>query len=73
MFRSRAERIVNLMSAILVLIGGLYVLIFMPVNLPIGVRIVFGFLLLVYFVWRLRYYKKKIKENENDTKSLLHG
>ncbi len=73
MFRSRAERIVNLMSAILVLIGGLYVLIFMPVNLPIGVRIAVGFLLLVYFVWRLRYYKKKIKENENDTKSLLHG
>ncbi len=66
MIRSRTDRILNFVSSTLVLLAGFYVIIFLPIRLSILVRIIIGFLLIIYFLWRIRYaYGGKIKAEED--------
>jgi uncharacterized membrane protein HdeD (DUF308 family) len=63
----RPEKIVNLLSAILVLIAGFYVIFFMPITLSPAAKVIIGLLLLVYFSFRMRYFKKKYGNNKSRT------
>jgi len=60
-----------------VLLAGFYVLIFLPLRLPGLVRVIIGFLLVIYFLWRIKYaYGSKMKtenilgRNDSDNKPL---
>ncbi len=53
---SRPVGIVNLLSAVIVLVAGFYVLIFLPLPFSGGGRLIVGALLVVYFLWRLKYF-----------------
>jgi hypothetical protein len=64
MLKSPAEKILNLSTAILVLVAGLYIIIFLPVSLSLPVRIVMGILLLLYFSWRINYYVRQTRSRE---------
>jgi len=64
MIKSRAEKIVNLLSAFLVLLVGLYVLLFVPLNWSAPIRIIIGALLVFYFLGRLQYYRRKTRDTE---------
>jgi len=65
MIRSRTDRILNTVSSTLVLLAGFYVIIFMPLRLPGLVRVIIGFLLVIYFLWRIRYaYRSKTKTED---------
>jgi len=65
MIRSRTDRILNMVSSTLVLLAGFYVVIFMPLRLPGIVRVIIGVLLVVYFLWRIKYaYGSKIKTED---------
>lgn len=55
----RPEKIINIISALLVLVGGFYVIIFMPIQISPVIRVLIGFLLVVYFLIRLRHFKKR--------------
>lgn len=66
MFKSRGQKLVNLLSALIVLVGGFYIILFMPVALPAATRIVIGVLLTVYFLWRLNYYVKNNPDKGKD-------
>ena len=61
---SRPEKIVNLLSAVLVLFAGFYVIIFLPVKISDSMRILIGLLLLIYFLIRIRVYLKKYRPGE---------
>jgi len=57
---SRPQKIVNILSAIIVLIAGFYILFFMPaVGLSGAAKTVIGILLILYFLFRIRYYSRK--------------
>ncbi len=65
MIRSRTDRILNFVSSTLVLLAGFYVIIFIPLRLSGLVRIIIGVLLIIYFLWRIRYtYGSKIKTKD---------
>lgn len=72
------SKIVNLASAVIVLVGGMYILFFMPITLSLAARLITAFLLVVYFLWRVRYYHKRYNgkpeglghEKEDNTKEL---
>ncbi len=53
---SRPERFVNLLSAILVLLAGFYVIIFLPLRISGTARILIGVILTIYFLIRIRVY-----------------
>ena len=55
MIRTRTDRILNIVSSTLVLLGGFYVIIFMPIRIPGLVRVLIGVLLVIYFLWRVKY------------------
>lgn len=55
----RPQRIINLLSAILVLIAGFYIIIFLPTGFSGGVRILMGLLLVIYFLFRLKYFMRR--------------
>jgi uncharacterized membrane protein HdeD (DUF308 family) len=59
---ARPEKIVNLLSAILVLVAGFYVIIFMPLQISPLAKILIGALIVIYFLLRLWYFFKKSKE-----------
>lgn len=59
MNESRPQKIVNLLSALLVLLAGFYVIIFLPLRVSPAARVIFGILLVIYFLVRLRYFKKR--------------
>lgn len=60
MIRTRTDKILNLVSSTLVLLVGFYVVIFIPLRFSIMARIIIGFLLIIYFLWRVKYiYGKK--------------
>jgi len=64
--------IVNLVSALLVLIVGFYALIFLPVPVSGIGRIIIGALLILYFLWRLKHYSGRYrKRSEPLSESLL--
>lgn len=67
MIKSRAERIVNLLSAVLVLVAGFYIIVFMATGLSVTVRIIIGVLLGFYFIWRIKYYLKGQKGRQTLT------
>jgi hypothetical protein len=69
MFKSRAERIVNLLSAVLVLVAGFYIIVFMASGLSAMVRIIIGVLLGFYFIWRINYYLRSPERREKLTES----
>ena len=58
MFKSSGQKLVNLLSAVIVLIGGFYIILFMPISLSPFTKAVIGVLLVIYFLWRLRYYTR---------------
>ncbi len=60
----RPEKIINLASAILVLIAGFYVIFFMPINLSPATKGIIGLLLVIYFLFRLKYFKRRYGENK---------
>jgi hypothetical protein len=66
MFRSRGQKIVNLLSAIIVLIGGFYIIFFMPIALSLLTRLIIGVLLVIYFLWRLNYFIRNSSEKVKD-------
>lgn len=55
MIRSRTDRILNFASSTLVLLAGFYVIIFLPLRLSGLFRVIIGVLLVIYFLWRIRY------------------
>jgi hypothetical protein len=59
MDESRPQKIVNLLSALLVLLAGFYVIIFLPLRISPAARVIFGILLIVYFLLRMRYFRKR--------------
>jgi hypothetical protein len=59
---SRSQRIVNLLSAIMVLLAGFYVIIFLPLRISPLARIIIGIFLILYFLLRLKLYMNKYKE-----------
>ncbi|UCD17208.1 MAG: hypothetical protein JSV44_12275 [Candidatus Zixiibacteriota bacterium] len=70
---SRPERIVNLLSAVLVLLAGFYVVIFLPLPVSPGGRIAIGALVLLYFLWRVKYFvwrygrrEKSVRDRSSD-------
>jgi len=63
---TRPQRIVNLISAILVLLVGFYAIIFLPFRGSPTVRILIGALLVIYFLFRLGYFFRKVKESNNE-------
>lgn len=65
MIRSRTDRIINFVSSTLVLLAGFYLIIFIPLRLSGLVRVIIGVLLIVYFLWRIRYaYGSKTKTED---------
>jgi len=62
----RPEKIINMLSAVLVLIAGFYVIFFMPISLSPAAKAIIGVLLVLYFMIRMRHFRKKYG---NDTKS----
>ncbi len=60
----RPEKIINLASAIIVLVAGFYVIFFMPINLSPATKGIIGLLLVIYFLFRLRYFKRKYGGNK---------
>ncbi len=62
---SRTERIVNLFSAILVLIAGFYAIFFIPMRISTGLRIFLGILIIIYFFFRIRYYLRRVRSENN--------
>lgn len=56
---SRPQKVVNLLSAILVLLVGFYVIIFLPTGLSAGAKTIIGILLVAYFVVRIKYYSRR--------------
>ncbi len=69
MFKSRTERIINLLSAVLVLTAGFYIIVFMSTGLSVTVRIIIGVLLGFYFIWRIKYYLRGPKGRESLTEN----
>jgi len=65
-FSSQGQRLVNLLSAIVVLVGGFYIIIFMPFALSPTVRIIIGVFLILYFLLRLNYYVRHSSERKAD-------
>jgi len=62
---SRPQKIVNFLSAIIVLVAGFYVLFFMPlVGISAAAKTVIGILLILYFLIRMRYFSRG-PENKN--------
>ena len=57
---SRPQKIVNILSAIIVLVAGFYVLFFMPaVGISPAAKTIIGILLVMYFLFRIRYFSRK--------------
>lgn len=66
MNNSRPQKIVNILSAIIVLIAGFYILFFMPdVGMSPTAKMVIGILLILYFLFRMRYYSKRYNRRED--------
>jgi DMSO/TMAO reductase YedYZ heme-binding membrane subunit len=65
MIKSRADRVLNLATAALVLLAGFYVLLFIPLRISGTAKIIFGVLLVIYFLWRVKYIIKKRPESED--------
>ena len=65
MIKSRTDKIINLISSTLVLLAGFYVLIFIPLKIPGLTRVILGVLLVLYFLWRVKYVYKKQKGTED--------
>ena len=66
MFKSRGQKMVNLLSAVIVLVGGFYIILFMPIALAPLTRIAIGALLVIYFLWRLKYYVRNSSPRNKD-------
>jgi len=56
---SRPEKIVNLLSAVLVLLAGFYAIIFLPLRISDTARVLIAIALILYFLIRLRVYRRK--------------
>ena len=66
MNNSRPQKIVNILSAIIVLIAGFYILFFMPdVGMSPTAKMAIGILLILYFLFRMRYYSKRYNRRED--------
>lgn len=65
MIRSRTDKILNLLSSTMVLLAGFYVLIFIPLRIPGFTRVILGVLLVIYFLWRVKYVYKGQKKTED--------
>ncbi len=61
MTHARPNKIINLISALLVLLAGFYVVLFMPLTLSPMARVIIAVFLVVYFLFRLKLYKRKYK------------
>ncbi len=66
MFKSRGQKLVNLLSAVIVLVGGFYIILFMPIPISPLARIVIGILLVIYFLWRFNYYVRNSSGMKKD-------
>ncbi|HDL03361.1 MAG TPA: hypothetical protein ENH25_04430 [candidate division Zixibacteria bacterium] len=67
---SRPQKIVNFLSAIIVLVAGFYVLFFMPlVGISAAAKTVIGILLILYFLIRMRYFSRRYRRDNNGPES----
>ncbi len=53
MSEHRAEKLINLITATMVLLAGFYVILFLPVPFSMAGRVLIGIILVLYFIWRL--------------------
>jgi hypothetical protein len=70
---SRPELAVNLISAILVLLVGFYAILFVPLPISDSVKILIGVLLIVYFLFRIKFFLKKYREAKGDIERHDHN
>lgn len=68
---SSPEKIVNLLSAVLVLFAGFYIIIFLPLTISVTMKIIIALLLIIYFLIRIRVYLKKYRSGEK--KDVIDG
>jgi hypothetical protein len=59
MRNQKAQKIINYITAILVLVGGFYIIIFLPTGFSPAVRVLIGILLVLYFLFRVKYNSRK--------------
>jgi hypothetical protein len=52
--RVSQSKLVGLITAVLVLIGGFYILIFLPSGLSLLARLIIGLLIILYFMLRMK-------------------
>jgi len=55
----RPEKIINLLTATLVLVVGIYVVVFLPLPMSPLARVLIGALILLYFLWRVRFFMRR--------------
>ncbi len=63
MIRSRTDKVLNLATATLVLLAGFYVLLFIPLRISGMVKVMLGILLIIYYLWRVKYVNRKKTES----------
>ncbi|MFH2035743.1 MAG: hypothetical protein ABIJ45_05015 [Candidatus Zixiibacteriota bacterium] len=62
---TKTQKILNLMTATMVLIGGFYIIIFMPTALSGLARVIIGIVLVAYFLFRVKYSTRKAESELN--------
>ena len=65
MLNLRPEKIINLVSAVFVLVAGFYVIFFMPINLSPMAKGIIGLFLVIYFLIRFRHFKRRYGADKN--------
>ncbi len=64
---ARPQKIINMLTATMVLVVGIYVVIFLPLPMSPLARIIIGVLILVYFLWRVRFFIRHYGSAKSET------
>ncbi|MBN2226520.1 MAG: hypothetical protein JW763_04070 [candidate division Zixibacteria bacterium] len=56
-----------MLTAILVLVAGIYVVVFLPLPISPLARVLIGVLILVYFLWRVRFFVRHYGSAKSET------
>lgn len=64
---ARPQKIINMLTAILVLVAGIYVVVFLPLPISPLARVLIGVLILVYFLWRVRFFVRHYGSAKSET------
>jgi hypothetical protein len=64
--RLSQSKLVGLITAVLVLVGGFYIIIFLPSGLSLLARLIIGLLIILYFMLRIKMiFTRKAGENDD--------